>query len=181
MAALSDSRLKTSFGEDDEEIALDNESEALTLEEKFKYNVFYWFMDSLLLNLKDRYKAVCQINALFNVLWLYTKMTDEEIRESCKKLSEKYKKDVSDITEKVLHLKVVRDSCFGKRALEPIELLNQINENGFASLYPNVCILLRVFCILTVTVASGERSFSKLAIIENPKRATMMVWRFNSV
>ena len=66
-------------------------------------------------------------------------------------------KDVYDITKEVLHLKVVRDSGFGKSALEPIELLNRIYENGFASLYPNV------------TVASRERSFSKLAIIENPK------------
>ena len=120
-----------------------------------------------------------EVNALFNVLWLYTKMTEEEIQENCKKLSEKYKNDVSDITEEVLHLKVVRDSCFGKSALEPIELLNQIYENGFASLYPNVCILLRIFCTLTVTVASGERSFSKLVIIENPKRATMTQERLN--
>ena len=79
-------------------------------------------------------------------------------------------KDVSDITEEVLHLKVVRDSCFGKIALEPTKLLNQIYENGFASLHPNVCIILRIFCTLTVTVASGESSFSKLAIIENTKR-----------
>ena len=172
---------KTFFDEDDEEIALDNESKVLTLEEKFKYDVFYCLMDSLLQNLKDRYKAVYEIDALFNVLWLCIKMAEEEIQESCKRLSEKYKKDVSDINGEVLHLKVVRDSCFGKSALESIELLNQIYENGFASLYPNVSVLLGIFCTLTVTVASGERSFSKLAIIGNPKRATMAQERLNGL
>ena len=59
--------------------------------------------------------------------------------------------------------------------------LNKIYENGFTALYPNTCILLRIFCTLTVTVASGERRFSKLGILENGKMATMTQERLNGL
>ena len=95
-----------------------------------------------------------------------------------------YQKDVSsDITvlEEVHHLKSIYVACFGKHPLSPIELLNKIYQNGLCGLYPNICVLLRTFCTLTVTVASGERSFSKLNIIENEKRVTMIQERLNGL
>ena len=91
------------------------------------------------------------------------------------------KNDVMDITEEIMHLKSIHTSCFGGDLLKPIDLLNKLYECGFAPLYPNVAILLRIFCSMTVTVASGERSFSKLAIIESEKRATMIQERLNGV
>ena len=40
-------------------------------------------------------------------------------------------------------------------------------------MYPNIEIALRIFLTLPVTVASCERSFSKLKIIKNYLRSTM--------
>ena len=143
-----------------------------------------FLIDSLLLNLRDRYKAVREINSLFNVLWLYSSLSEDELRDRCNKLSEMHQKDASsDITvfEEGHHLKSIHVACFGKHPLSPIELLNKIYQNGRCGLYPNICILLRIFCTLTVTVASGERRFSKLNIIETENRATLTQERLNGL
>ena len=52
--------------------------------------------------------------------------------------------------------------------------------HGLRENYVNVTIALRILLTLPVTVASGERSFSKLKIIKNYLRSTMtqdrLVW-----
>ena len=45
--------------------------------------------------------------------------------------------------------------------------------NRLHEIYPNLNILLRMFLTVPVTVASGERSFSKLKIIKNYLRSSM--------
>ena len=41
--------------------------------------------------------------------------------------------------------------------------LPKIKDLKFECLFPNICISLRIFCTLPVTVAQAERSFSRLA------------------
>ena len=65
LPAIRKRKRKTFF---DEQNDFDDVSETFSLEEKFKWDVFYCLIDSLLLNLKDRYRAVCEINDLFKVL-----------------------------------------------------------------------------------------------------------------
>lgn len=63
--------------------------------------------------------------------------------------------------------------------LSPIELLKfVINTGDFA---PNVCIALRILLTLPVTVASGERSFSKLKLIKTYLRSTMVQDRLSGL
>lgn len=47
----------------------------------------------------------------------------------------------------------------------PLDILQYIFENNLTSSLPNISISLRIMLTLLVTVASGERSFSKLKII----------------
>ena len=56
---------KCFFNEDDNNEQ--SEADTLSLEENFKRDVFYCLIDSLLLNLRDRSKAVREINSLHNV------------------------------------------------------------------------------------------------------------------
>ena len=49
--------------------------------------------------------------------------------------------------------------------LRPVELLNAIHKLQPQSIFGEVCAALRLFCTMPVTVAGGERSFSKLIII----------------
>lgn len=47
-------------------------------------------------------------------------------------------------------------------------------------MFPSICILLRIFNTMSVSVAEGERSFSKMKIIMNYFRATMGQERLSS-
>ena len=57
--------------------------------------------------------------------------------------------------------------------MSPHEVLNYIYKNALNEIFPNITIVLRIFLTLPVSVASGERSFSKLKLIKNYLRSTM--------
>ena len=50
---------------------------------------------------------------------------------------------------------------------EPLDVLNLLYHNELETSFPNVETALRIFLTLPVTVASNERSFSKLKLIKN--------------
>lgn len=54
-----------------------------------------------------------------------------------------------------------------------LEVLNFIFSSSLEDLAPNVVIALQILNTMPITVASGERSFSKLKIIKNYLRTTM--------
>lgn len=98
-------------------------------------------------------------------------------------LGKKYKKDLNtkNIFDEIAHLKKIHDAEFGKDVLSPIELLNVITEHKLNMLFPNVCIAIRMFCTIPVTVASGERSFSVLKRIKSFNRSVMSQERLNGL
>ena len=49
------------------------------------------------------------------------------------------------------------------------------HENRLTDVFPNTCIALRILLTVPVTVASGERSFSKLKLIKTYLHSTMML------
>ena len=51
--------------------------------------------------------------------------------------------------------------------------LQIIYKHGHQDAYPNLTMALNIFLTLPVTVASAERSFSKLKIVKNYLRSTM--------
>ena len=50
-----------------------------------------------------------------------------------------------------------------------------------ADCYPNVTVAYRILLTITVTVASAERSFSKLKLLKNYLRSTMSQERLNGL
>ena len=48
-----------------------------------------------------------------------------------------------------------------------------MHESRLTDVFPNTCIALRIMLTVPVTVASGERSFSKLKLIKTYLRSTM--------
>ena len=65
------------------------------------------------------------------------------------------------------HIPVVHKANFAKPELKSLELLNLITEYKFCELVLNVCISLRILLTIPATVASAERSPSKLKLLEN--------------
>ncbi|KAI6648617.1 hypothetical protein LOD99_7974 [Oopsacas minuta] len=85
------------------------------------------------------------------------------------------------IWEKVIHLKATHIANFGNESLGPLNILNTIRKFKLDEIFCNVCTALRRFCTLPVTVASAERSFSKLKLIKNFLRSTMSQGRLNDL
>jgi len=62
-----------------------------------------------------------------------------------------------------------------------MDLLNAILNYGMQSAFVNVCIAIRIFLTMPVTIASAERSFSKLKLVNNYLRSKMKQDRLSSL
>lgn len=60
-------------------------------------------------------------------------------------------------------------------------MLNYLIQNNLQQVFPNFYVSLRILLTLPVTVASGERSFSKLKLIKNYLRSTMSQERLTNL
>lgn len=65
--------------------------------------------------------------------------------------------------------------------ITPIYVLNFIKQHNIQELYPNVWIAFRILVTIPVTVASGERSFSKLKLIKTYLRSTVSQTRLTNL
>ena len=154
-----------------------NEDE--TMEEScFRRFVFYVVLDSVIGGLTVRFKAAQSISDKFSFMWNYLNIDLDTLEMKAKFLSEEYSADVSeDIVMDIKQLKSIHYANFGSNQLSPFELLNSISRTNLHGLFPNICVCLRIFLTIPATVASAERSFSKLKLIKNFLRATMLQGR----
>ncbi|CAH0556719.1 unnamed protein product [Brassicogethes aeneus] len=104
-----------------------------------------------------------------------TKMTDQELFKEAVKLEDTYAEDIGDrFPEQLISLR----SCLKKR-IEKLSSVKQladllIVENAALSTsFQEVCTAVILFLTIPVTVATAERSFSKLKIIKTYLRSTM--------
>jgi hypothetical protein len=150
------------------------EEQVQSPENSFKIKVFFVIIDSVIGNMARGYQAANSINDLFMFLWKYPILSEEELKQRVMKWSEEYKNDVEgdELLAEVQHLKIIQPANF-KANLKPFELLNTFVKQNLSNIFPNVVILLRIFCSLPVTVAEAERSFSLLSRVKNFLRSTM--------
>jgi len=64
---------------------------------------------------------------------------------------------------------------------KPVDILRHIVTYIGSAEFPNFCIALRTLLTILVTVASGERSFSKLKLIKTYLRSSMGQERLNNL
>ena len=120
---------------------------------------------------------------IFGFLFNFTKLKsldDDSLQKYCLKLEFFLKHDVYyDING----LDLFSELKFLKEILQikdytPIDILNYIKR---LDSFPNTCIAYRILLTLPVTIASIERSFSKLKLIKSYLRSTMSQERLSGL
>jgi hAT family C-terminal dimerisation region len=100
------------------------------------------------------------------------------IESSCKKLASIYSTDVNELelVTECQHFKHHQPANLSVSAL-----YRSIKSDYLESTFPNIEIALRIYLTLMPTNCTGERSFSKLKIIKNYLRTTMLEPRLTAI
>ena len=113
-------------------------------------------------------KQLWNLNELFSVVWKYRNMSSEDVRFAAKELAERYSVDATDdLVGQLEYLKAIHASNLRDVALSPSDLLKSLHKLKLDVLFPNIIVILRIFCTLPVTVVQAERSFSTLARVKS--------------
>lgn len=136
-------------------------------------------MDSIISDLDTRFQTTANIVNEFSAVLKVGQISEDKISSVCQPLITNYSSDLTPENEG-RHQNSVCASNFPPN-LSPLELLNAICKLQLQSIFGVVCIALRIFCTLPVTVAGGERAFSKLKLIKNYLRSTVFQERLCSL
>ncbi|KAK3858092.1 hypothetical protein Pcinc_035689 [Petrolisthes cinctipes] len=118
----------------------------------------------------------------FSVLINFPDLPPDELGKQAKELTKTLTfGDKSDLVMKELIVKMQSFPTWPKRKMTTIELLVFLEEKNLEEVYPNMWIALRIAVTTPVTVASAERSFSKLKLIKTYLRSTMSQERLSEL
>ena len=119
-------------------------------------------------------KVSSMFGFLYDIHSLQNK-TSNEILEHCLNLEQALQHgDSKDIDAIDLSSELQAISRRVAECTLPQGVLNFILKNSLADIVPNTVIALRILLTLPVSVASGERSFSKLKLIKTYLRTSML-------
>ena len=152
-------------------------------EELFRIEYFNTLIDQAIVSLETRFEQYKEYQKNFSFLFTsetLRSLDNQSLKSSCDNLEAVLKKDEkSDIDAKELYmeLKFLQDFIPEER-MGPVEILRFLKEHGC---FPNATIAYRVLLTIPVTVASAERSFSKLKLLKTYLRSTMIQERLNDL
>ncbi|XP_010513617.1 PREDICTED: uncharacterized protein LOC104789647 [Camelina sativa] len=168
----------------DEEPEKNGENVILTLEEDFRINYFIKIVDQGLVSFETRFDQLQSYEKTFGFLFDLKKLKladDDKLKASCANLEVFLKHDTHydiDGNDLFLELKLLKGSLPKdiKKVVEVLDFLKQME-----SCYPNTWTTYRIMMTIPVSVASAERSFSKLKLIKSYLRSTMSQDRLNGL
>ncbi|XP_074266667.1 uncharacterized protein LOC141589946 [Silene latifolia] len=148
-------------------------------EELFKYEYFFVVVDMAINSLKTRFEQLKTFESIFGFLFDSNKLKsldENELRGRCVTFHSTYTSDV-DLNDLYSEFKVIQ-STLPNKLMSATEILEFVIS---ADCYPNASIAYRIFLTVPVTVASAERSFSKLKLIKTYLRSSMSQERLNGL
>lgn len=165
--------------------------------ETFRTTFFLVVMDKAIASFNQRFQQMNDFHEKFGFLFEIVKhrVTDAEtndsaLRTQCLNLQTLLSSQTecetasSDIDGLALfdELKTLHNISIIPEDIDSLlELLRFLHVNCLHEVFPNVSVALRVVLTIPVTVASGERSFSKLKLIKTFLRSSMKEDRMNSL
>jgi hypothetical protein len=107
-------------------------------------------------------------------------LNDRELKECCTKFANTFSHDGScdvELNDLISKLNILKFTL-SNGILSAMEIFEHIRD---VDCYPNASIAYRILFILLVTIASAERSFSKLKLLKNYLRSIMSQERLNGL
>ena len=147
---------------------------------KFKVDCFFNALDVIITSVDERFRILSSYSNNFAFLWNIDKFknySEKEQLELCQKV-ENVLNDETRNERDIIAVELVKElqylQNFDEKVItSPEEILNYITINNLVDSFPNTSIILRILLTMPVSVATAERSFSKLKIIKNYLRSTM--------
>ncbi|XP_045802860.1 zinc finger MYM-type protein 1-like [Trifolium pratense] len=162
---------------------LSTASVELSEKESFRVNYFLYLVDQAVVSLKTRFEQYQQYESVFGFLFSSQNLQlldDATLNSCCSNLEERLKHNVQfDVVGKEIsvELRLLRNMLPGGK-MGPIDILNFLKD---MNCFPNTIIAYRILLTIPVTVASAEKSFSKLKLLKSYLRSTMLQERLNGL
>lgn len=143
---------------------------------------FNVIVDASVTSLQERFKLLGDVEDKFGVLVNFPNLPEEELAKECETLSNTLSHgDHKDVDGRELALELKNFPVLPKAGMTTMEILNYLKEKKLEEVFPNMWVALRIAVTLPVTVASAERSFSKLKLLKTYLRSTMSQERLNGL
>lgn len=153
---------------------------ALSHEQEIRREVFA-SLDKIIQEMTTRFQQIQEISDKFGFL-MPAKLLDSKFECDLSHVLEDIDKDEFQMERKRLQQFIAcsesEEDISGKG---PLELLQFIQKLNLGISVPNIVILIRIYLTLAISVASCERSFSKLKLIKNYLRSTMSSARLSNL
>ena len=152
-------------------------------EDLFRISYFLPVVDQAISSLTTRFEQYQSYQQNFDFLFTsetLQSLDDTSLKSSCDNLGAVLTKDEKsdvDANELYVELKFLQD-FIPKENMGPVEILKFLKRHDC---FPNASIAYRVLLTIPVTVASAERSFSKLKLLKSYLRSTMTQQRLNDL
>lgn len=167
------SRKKRMFDELSEDMRLTD------AEQHFKTSVYYACIDIAIMQLTQRFEGMKSVANRFRCIHpkvLLTK-SDDELFKHAQILYNAYERDLSDdFAQQLLSFRAILKFEIEKvpsATIKDVAEILIVKNSSITTSIPDVVTAFKIFLTLPVTVASAERSFSKLKLIKSYLRSTM--------
>lgn len=148
-------------------------------------NFFNIVVDSAVTSMDERFETLNQVKSKYGVLLNFStasQMSSESLKAHCMEVQNTLTfRDDYDISGMDLAHEIQNLPDLPSDKMTAFELLSFLCEKNLEELYPNLWIALRIAVTLPVTVASSERSFSKLKLIKSYLRSSMSQERLSGL
>lgn len=145
-------------------------------------------LDRICIEMDSRFKRLMDLDENFGFFLdieklCYGEHDSDELGQKCELFGSIYKKDCNgnELFQEISDLRMLLKEKGQMEIETALDVLKFISQFEDESLLPNLSITLRILCTMPVSIASCERSFSKLKLILTYLRSTMDTIRLSDL